>query len=80
MKVSVEVSMYPLQKAYRPPIQAFIERLFKDPSLVVEYGQMSTYIFGDYQQIMPLLQTEIETTLADIPESLFVIKLSGGCH
>ncbi|MEA3404976.1 MAG: hypothetical protein U9R28_04450 [Pseudomonadota bacterium] len=80
MKVSVEISMYPLLKEYRPPIHDFIERVAKHPSLVIEYGQMSTYIFGDYQQIMPLLQTEIETTLADIPESLFVIKLSGGCH
>lgn len=41
---------------------------------------MSTYLFEDYEVIMPLLQKEIETTLKDIPESVFVIKLSGGCH
>jgi len=80
MKVSVEISMYPLLKAYRPPIHNFIERVSKHSFLKIEYGPMSTYIFGDYQQIMPILQTEIETTLKDIPESLFVIKLSGGCH
>lgn len=80
MKISVEISMYPLTEQYRPPINAFIERLANHSELTIEYGKMSTYIFGEYRHIMPLLKTEIETTLKSIPESVFVIKLSGGCH
>ncbi len=80
MKISVEISMYPLQEQYRPPIIEFIERLSQNSELEIEYGRMSTFIFGDYQQIMPLLKAEIQTTLKSIPESVFVIKLSGGCH
>lgn len=80
MKISVEISMYPLIEQYRPPINAFIERLAHHSELTIEYGRMSTYIFGEYRHIMPLLKTEIETTLEEIPESVFVIKLSGGCH
>lgn len=80
MKISVEISMYPLLEKYRPPIHAFIERMAQHSSLSIEYGKMSTYLFGDYEKIMPLLQSEIQTTLQDIPESVFVIKLSGGCH
>ncbi len=80
MDVSIEISMYPLLKAYHAPINDFIERLSQHTELTVEYGPMSSFIFGDYRQIMTLLQQEIETTLKDIPESAFIIKLSGGCH
>jgi len=80
MIISVEISMYPLLEAYRKPIADFIERLAQNPSLTIEYGKMSSFIFGDFQEIMPLLQTEIHSTLKDIPESVFIIKLSGGCH
>ncbi|BCN93781.1 hypothetical protein THMIRHAM_15660 [Thiomicrorhabdus immobilis] len=80
MKISVEISMYPLLEQYRPPIIDFIDRLSQNPGIEIEYGRMSTFIFGEYQQIMPMLQTEIHTTLKEIPESVFIIKLSGGCH
>ncbi len=80
MKISVEISMYPLLEQYRPPINDFIERLAQNPELEIEYGRMNTFIFGEYQQIMPLLKSEIHTTLKTIPESVFIIKLSGGCH
>ena len=80
MDISVEISMYPLLESYREPIKGFIDGLSKNTSLTIEHGKMSTYLFGDYEKIMPLLQSEIETTLKDIPESIFVIKLSGGCH
>ena len=80
MKISVEISMYPLVEQYRPPINNFIERLSQNSELEIEYGRMSTFFFGDYQQIMPLLKDEIQTTLKAIPQSVFVIKLSGGCH
>ncbi|MGM0541277.1 MAG: hypothetical protein ACQEQR_02410 [Pseudomonadota bacterium] len=72
--------MYPLIEQYRPPINAFIERLANHSELTIEYGRMSTFIFGEYKQIMPLLKAEIETTLKEIPESVFIIKLSGGCY
>lgn len=80
MKISVEISMYPLLEQYRSPIIDFIERLAQNSELEIEYGRMSTFILGEYQLIMPLLKAEIHTTLKTIPQSVFVIKLSGGCH
>ena len=80
MKISVEISDYPLRQDYRQPISALLTRLSQHPSLEVEYGKMSRFIFGDYADIMPLLEAEMGKTLQAIPQSVFVIKLSGGCH
>lgn len=80
MKVSVEISMYALTQAYHAPIDAFVNRLANHPRVTVEYSKMSTYLFGEYLEIMDLLNTALETTLKEIPESVFIIKLSGGCH
>ncbi len=80
MQISVDISLYPLQKAYREPIKAFIDRLEQHPEFIIARNSMSTTILADYQQIMPVLTAELATTLKEIPKSVFVIKLSGGCQ
>ena len=80
MIISVEVSLYPLQKNYRSAVKDFIERIAQNTKLNINYSAMSTTLVGEFQEIMPILNNEIFNTLTDIPESVFVIKLSGGCH
>ncbi|MDX1346773.1 MAG: YkoF family thiamine/hydroxymethylpyrimidine-binding protein [Thiomicrorhabdus chilensis] len=80
MQVSVEISLYPLQESYIKPITQFIERLETHSDLIMSHGIMSSTILGDYQQIMAILTTEMEQSLKAIPESVFIIKLSGGCR
>ena len=46
MRISVEISMYPLKDEYIPGIQAFIDRLNKYPELKVITNTMSTQVFG----------------------------------
>ena len=48
MECSVEISMYPLNKYYKPSIISFIQNLRKDPFIIVETNGMSTQVFGDY--------------------------------
>ncbi|QKI88809.1 hypothetical protein [Thiomicrorhabdus xiamenensis] len=80
MKVSVDISLYPLKSAYREPIKEFIGRLSAYTNLEISYGSMSTVVYGDYAEIMSMLEKEIETTLETLPKSIFIIKLSGGCR
>jgi len=77
MKVSVEISMYPLQEAYCLPIIDFIDRLELDSNVTIQRNSMSTHIYGDYQNIMNTLNTEMLNVLEQIPETVFVIKLIG---
>jgi uncharacterized protein YqgV (UPF0045/DUF77 family) len=74
MKTSIEISYYPLNQEYIPPIQNFIDRINTYPKLVVRTNTMSTQIFGEYKDIMTALTNEIEKSF-DLPHSVFVMKI-----
>ncbi len=80
MKVSVDISLYPLKKAYRQPIIEFIDSLVGHAEIELTYNSMSTTLFGEYSVIMPLLETAFASHLENVPESVFILKVSGGCH
>ena len=80
MKISVDISLYPLQENYRAVVKAFIKDIEDMPNTGVTSNAMSTTLFGDYQDIMPVLKQAMQHALKEVPQSIFVIKLSGGCH
>jgi uncharacterized protein YqgV (UPF0045/DUF77 family) len=77
MEISVDISMYPLQKEYEAPISAFIERLKTEPTVKVSCNELSTQLHGDYRTIMKLLEEEIYSVFSEIPDSIFVLKFVG---
>lgn len=74
MKASVEISYYPLEKNFIPPIQNFIDRLNTYENLVVKSNNMSTQVFGDYFEIMKAITIEIFKSF-ELPASVFVLKI-----
>jgi len=74
MKASVEISYYPLEKNFIPPIQNFIDRLNTYKNLVVKSNNMSTQVFGDYFEIMKAITIEIFKSF-ELPASVFVLKI-----
>ncbi len=77
MEISVDISMYPLQKDFEAPILAFIAALEKEKSVEVIRNELSTQVHGDYTTIMQMLEKEILSVFTEIPDSIFVIKLVG---
>lgn len=77
MKISVDISMYPLQKDYEAPILAFIAQLEKETSVEVLRNELSTQVHGDYKTIMTLLEKEMFSVFTEIPDSIFVLKFVG---
>ena len=77
MRISIDISMYPLQDAYCQPIIDFIERVEKLPNINIQRNSLSTQIFGEYRPVMDALDSEIQHVLEKIPETVFVIKLVG---
>ncbi|CAA6826454.1 MAG: Unknown protein [uncultured Sulfurovum sp.] len=77
MKISVDISLYPLKEVYKEPIHAFIAALDAEEGVEVEPNRMSTHIHGEYSIIMKLLEREIYSVFKEIPDSAFVIKLIG---
>lgn len=74
MKTSVEISYYPLNKEYVPPIRDFISRMNRYEGLTVRTNGMSTQIFGDYDRVMDALKEEIRVSFQN-PHSVFVMKV-----
>jgi uncharacterized protein YqgV (UPF0045/DUF77 family) len=79
MRAAVEISMYPLTGDYRPPIQAFIDRLNTHPELTVRTNTLATQIWGSLDQIMAILTEEMtRSAAAGAPQLVFVMKVLPG--
>lgn len=77
MRISVDISLYPLTEQYVEPILKFIDQLENNPKLIVKRNSLSTQVFGEYQDVMATMNSEIEAVFAAMPHSAFVLKLVG---
>ena len=74
MKISVELTLSPLQDDYEPAIIDFIKRL-RNSGLTVLENPLSTQVFGDYDTVMNLLQKEMKIALEAVERGLLYIKI-----
>ncbi|MFO8129849.1 MAG: hypothetical protein R6T99_08135 [Bacteroidales bacterium] len=74
MKTSVEISYYPLNIEYVPPIRDFIDRIRKNQNLRIRVSGMSTQVFGEYDEVMGTITAEMKRSF-EIPHSVFVMKV-----
>jgi uncharacterized protein YqgV (UPF0045/DUF77 family) len=74
MKISVDISYYPLKEEFKSQIIGFIEGLHSYKDMTSQTNGMSTQVFGEYKYVMNALTVEIEKAFED-PYSVFVMKL-----
>ena len=60
MRITVELSLYPLQGAPLEKILAFIETIRADERLEVVVNQMSTQLRGELDDVLDVLRTALE--------------------
>ena len=75
MKVAVDISLYPLDAEFIPPIKDVIDRLNAHDDLEIWTNAMSTQVVGEFDVVMDALKQEIGTTFDTIPKGVFVIKM-----
>ena len=75
MKVAVDISLYPLDADFIPPIKNVIDRLSAHKNLEVWTNAMSTQLVGDFDDVMDVLRKELGTTFEQIPKGVFVMKM-----
>ena len=75
MKVAADISLYPLDADFIPPIKDVIERLNAHPELEVVTNPMSTQVRGEYADVMAALSQEIGTTFERVPKAVFAIRI-----
>ena len=75
MKVAVDISLYPLDADFIPPIKNVIDRLNMHNELEVWTNAMSTQIIGEFDDVMNALKEELGTTFELLPKAVFVMKM-----
>ncbi len=75
MKVAVDISLYPLDADFIPPIQDVIARLNTHDDLEIWTNAMSTQIVGEFDTVMDALRAELGTTFEQLPKAVFVMKM-----
>ena len=78
MRVTAEMSLYPLQGQPLPKILAFIAEIASDARLEVVVNQLSTQVSGDYDRVFDALKAEIRPSLAGPHRAVLVLKVLGG--
>ncbi len=74
MNISVELTLTPLQDNYEELIISFIKKIRASGFTVLE-NPLSTQIYGDYDDIMKLLNREIKLALELMESGLMYIKI-----
>lgn len=74
MKVSIEISYYPLLEGYKQPIKKFIASLSEHPAIIVKPNSMSTQVFGEFDETMQAVTQCIKDAF-EVPSSIFVLKV-----
>lgn len=81
MKTTVEISLYKLQEEdsnynYKLIVKEFLKSI-QNKNLEIETNGLSSLIYGDYSDIIELLNNEVKDFL-DKYRSVFVLKISKG--
>lgn len=74
MKISVELTLTPLQDNFEPDIIQFIKKM-RASGLTILENPLSTQVYGDYDVVMALLTKEIKNALEAIENGLIYIKI-----
>ena len=74
MKISIELTLLPLQDNFEEQIVNFIKRLRASKFTILE-NPMSTQIFGDYDVLMPFVTSEIKKSFENQENILVNLKI-----
>lgn len=74
MKLTAEMSLYPLQEDYIPVIQGFIDTLRSRTDLEIVRNAMSTQICGDYASVFEVVSDALATSTRAFGKQVLVVK------
>lgn len=74
MRITVDISMYPLNADYKPAIKAFIRKLREYEGLILVTNQLSTQINGDFTLVSTALNECIRESMLEQQKVVFVAR------
>lgn len=74
MNISVELTFSPLQDDFEDHIIGFIKKL-RDSGLTILENPLSTQVYGEYDAVMNVLNTEIKAAFELMDKGLLYLKI-----
>ena len=74
MKISVELTLTPLQNEFEEPIINFIKKL-RASGLTILENPLSTQVYGDYDTVMQLITSELKNTFELLDNGILLMKI-----
>ena len=74
MKISVEMSLYPLSDDFLPMIQDIVARLNQADAVSCITNSMSTQLFGDFDAVMKVVEETLRYSFTTYGKQVFITK------
>jgi len=74
MKITVDISLYPLDSNYLPPIKDFIRRLRTIDGLELVTNQLSTQVRGEFDTVTTALNECMKESMKSGEKLVFVTR------
>ena len=78
MILSAEITLYPFNEDYLPPIKAYIEKLNQYPDIQVETYPTATVVMGEYNRVMDVIRDSIAWSHENFGKVVFITKFIPG--
>ena len=78
LKLTAELSLYPLQQDYIPIIKSFIDDLLQESDIEIARNAMSTQICGDYDRIFEIVSHVLGKSVNAFGKQVLVCKFIPG--
>lgn len=75
MRISLDISLYPLHPDFKKDIKKFIKKISKNENLTIVTNGLSTQLFGEYDEVMSTIQKELKKTFDSEEKFTVVIKM-----
>lgn len=74
MRISVELTLTPLQNEFEAPIIDFIKKL-RASGLTILENPLSTQVYGEYDKVMQLITSELKNSFELIDNGILLMKI-----
>lgn len=78
MRISLELSLYPLDDNFLSIIKDIVEKLNADSEVKCMTNNMSTQVFGEYEAVMSLFDRILKYAFETYGKQVFVAKFLNG--
>ncbi|PCK08305.1 MAG: histidine kinase [Alteromonadaceae bacterium] len=78
MILSAEITLYPFQEDFKPPIKATIKRLQSFTNITVNSFATATVLMGEYDLVMDAIKETMAWSHQEFGRCVFIVKFLPG--